>query len=1074
LNPTAIFSKTGKGVQEASGKTSNLSRADRAVLKEIDGKTALGNIAAKFEKISADKFDALIQQFDKDGYIREVSSGVTAPQAPPARSAPPPKAAPPPPASDGDDEMDFTQAIKLPPKAAPAAPKPPTMDLAAASRADAERKAKEQQAFDYKARQEAEAKAKAEAEKKAKAEAELKARAAAEAKSRAEAEAKARAETEGKALAEAQAKVKAAREAAVRMATEVKAKAEAEGNAKAEAAAQREREALEKARKESEDKARLEAELTGKLEEERRAREDAERRAREAADQARREMEEKARRDADELRQRLEAEMKAKLEEERKAREAEDRKRREEEDRKRAEDDRKRREEDDRRRKEEEERRAKEDAERRARAEEDRKRREEDDRKRAEEEKRRKEEEARRAKEEAERRAREEADREADRKRREEDDRKRAEEDKRRAKEEADRRAKDEAERRAKEESERRAKEDTDRKVREEAEQTARAARAAAQSASQPSIQPVPAPPPPPPPPAPAAGGGLEDSLLADLESFGKREEEEQKAKEETERQAKEGAARKAKAEAERQAKEEADRKRREEEEQRRKEAAERKAQEEAERAAREEEERQKQEEAERKRKARESLAAKEAERKAAQGAAAAKAVKPAAKSAGKSAARDDDDIGVTDDDLDMDDVKKDEKALSATARKAARERDEAAAAVATVRRPRKWGKPAAIVLFVLLIGGVLVLELMPVSTAEYEKAASDAMGVPVKIGSAHLSVITGIEARFDAVSVGDSVKIKTVRGHPEIGSLFGGKKSFSRIELEGVSLSQSQLADAMLGKVSGENFRVGRILIKQAKLDGPVALPALDVEAVVAGDGSLQTVTLRGGDKLNVQLSPKGSEIGFEISAASLALPFAPALNLSDFSMKGTANRNGVTMSEFDGRASDGVITGTAKIRWGVNWSADGEIRVRNLKVAVLAPALVSEGKAEGRGAYSMSGPKPAALFEGGRIQGEFKIEQGVLGSFDLTRALQTGGAQSSGRTIFSELTGQAVYDKGTVKITNASITAGAMNAGASLDIDANGGLSGRVVADVKTPTQTLRATLNLSGKIQDPVIRK
>ena len=60
MNPTAIFSKTGKGVQEASGKTSNLSRADRAVLKEIDGKTALQNIAVKFEKISADKFDALI------------------------------------------------------------------------------------------------------------------------------------------------------------------------------------------------------------------------------------------------------------------------------------------------------------------------------------------------------------------------------------------------------------------------------------------------------------------------------------------------------------------------------------------------------------------------------------------------------------------------------------------------------------------------------------------------------------------------------------------------------------------------------------------------------------------------------------------------------------------------------------------------------------------------------------------------------------------------------------------------------------------------------------------------------
>jgi len=57
---------------------------------------------------------------------------------------------------------------------------------------------------------------------------------------------------------------------------------------------------------------------------------------------------------------------------------------------------------------------------------------------------------------------------------------------------------------------------------------------------------------------------------------------------------------------------------------------------------------------------------------------------------------------------------------------------------------------------------------------------------------------------------------------------------------------------------------------------------------------------------------------------------------------------------------------------------------------------------------------------------------------------------------------------------VSNVAITAGAMNAGATLDIDANGGLAGRVVADVKTPNQTLRATLNVSGKIQDPVIRK
>jgi len=312
------------------------------------------------------------------------------------------------------------------------------------------------------------------------------------------------------------------------------------------------------------------------------------------------------------------------------------------------------------------------------------------------------------------------------------------------------------------------------------------------------------------------------------------------------------------------------------------------------------------------------------------------------------------------------------------------------------------------------------------------------------------------------------------VRGYPEVGSLFGGKKSFSRIELEGVSISQSQLGDVVLGKIAGANFRVGRVLARQVKFEGPLALPALDVEARVSGDGSLDSIALHGGDKLSVQLTPRGENISFEISAGNLAVPFAPKLNLAEFGMKGTANRSGVTLSEFDGRAFDGVISGTAKIRWGATWTADGEVRAKGVKVAVLAPALVSEGTVEARGAYSMSGPNPATLYEAGRIQGEFKIDKGVLGSFDLTRALQTGGAQTGGRTIFSEMTGQAVYERGTVKVSNVAIVAGAMNAGAALDVDANGGLSGRVVADVKMPNQTLRATLNISGKIQDPVIRK
>ena len=533
-------------------------------------------------------------------------------------------------------------------------------------------------------------------------------------------------------------------------------------------------------------------------------------------------------------------------------------------------------------------------------------------------------------------------------------------------------------------------------------------------------------------------------------------EEEERKAKEEEERKAKEAAARKAKEAAERKAREDAEAKRREEEDRRRKEEEERRAQEEAERKEREEEAQRKEEEAERKRKAKEALAAKQD-------------AEQAAKAAAGAAAGGDADVG--DDDADLDEIKRDHKAQ---AKRAAARDQPMSAVVAASGRPRRWGKPVAIAVFALLVVGIGALHVMPVSTADYEKGASEALGVPVKIGSARLSVITGVELKFENVAIGDGAKIRLVRGIPDIGSLFGERKSFSRVELEGVSMGQAQIADALLGKAAGANFRVGRVMVKQLTLDGPLKLPPLDVDAAVSGDGSVQSVRLKGNDNLSVQISPKGSEMAFEISAGSLALPFVPALNLSEFGMKGTANRAGITSAEFDGRAYDGVISGTARIQWGANWSAEGEVRARAVKIAVFAPALVSEGKADGRAAYTMSGSSPAQLYERARMQGEFKIDKGVLGSFDLTRALQTGGAQSTGRTVFNELKGQGVYDKGTIQLRDISVSAGAMNAGASIDIDANGGISGRIAADVKTPNQTLRAVLNISGKVQDPVIRK
>jgi hypothetical protein len=974
MNPTAIYSKSGKGVQEAAGKTSLLARPDRAVLAAIDGRATLADVAQKVGKPFDSTFQQVITKLDKDGFIREVSAGTAVAAGAAAKAGAAARPAPAKPAAkvseDPASDLDFSM-LGGPSKPAPAAPSRPAAPppKAATPPPAPPPPPKEQESALFKARQEAEAKAVAERERQRK-EAEDKVRAETEARLRAEAEAKARAEADARVAAEAEAKVKAAREAAVKAAAEAKAKAEAEARRAREEAERIRKEAEERERRAREEAERLrkeaeERERRAREEAERKAREDAERIRREAEEKARREAEEKARREAEELRQRLEEERRAREEAERKAREETERIRREAE----AEAERARKELEEERRRIEEERRA----------------REEEDRRDEEERAAR-----RRAREEEE--AREAAEREARRKAREE----------------------------------------------EEAREEERAARERA--AKKPPKAPPPREKAAAPPPPEKSGEEFSDSLMADLDSFNTREEDEAKEKAEAERKAKEEAERRAREEAERRAKEEAEA-RAKEEKRRAKEEKERKKREEEERLRREEEEEKARirEEEERRKKEAEERAAKAKQEEALTRQATSTTVGYVSEDARRKRQLD---VGPRDPSL----VK---------------------------RRQRSWGRPVAVTLFVLLVVALGVAHVMPVSTVDYERAASEALGRPVRIGSARLWLVTGLQLRMENVSAGD-VKIGRVIAHPTIGSLTEPRKAFSLIELHGVTLPQDAAGEVLYSRARGDNFSVARVAASRLELPGALALPReLDAEASLDANGAVRLVTVRGADGLVARLEVQGQDIQFSVDAGSFTVPFAPQVSFTTFGMKGTANPSGLQIKQWDGQALNGTLSGTARVRWGGTWRVDGVITARGINAAVFAPALLSEGRGEGTGKFAMSGVEPAKLGAGATIDGNFTISKGVLGSFDLSRAIQTGGKQAQGRTQFTEMNGQVSYDRGEVELRNVTIGAGALNAGASAVISEKGALTGRIVADVRTASQTLRATLLLGGTVKEPQVR-
>ncbi len=432
-----IYSKTGKGARAQSSKSRDLSADALKILSLIDSKIETPAIFAQLDKLSENEFQSLLDELERDGYIRLLNSREW---------------------DLGDDfdyrtsmvvdELSVEDFIALNSNSQPAAdtqptsePEPEVTHEAAVTtpsaeevaeleaRLEAERKAQEEANRKEEAARE---KARAEAERKAREEDAERLRVAEAARLKAEQEAleqaERRAREEEAARQEAEAKQRAQAEKAAKQEAERIAREEEKRKAREEKAARRK--AAAEARAREEEAARLEAERRAQEEAERKAREEEERRAREE-EAARLQAEEVARIEAEE-RVRQQAAEQARLEAERKAREAE------------------------RKAQEEEAARQKAEAVARAQAEEA-----------AKQEAERKAQEAERKVREAERKAQEVAEREA---RKAEEARQKAEEV---ARAKAEKAARQEAERLAKEEAKRKAQEEKE--LRRQAEAEARA-----------------------------------------------------------------------------------------------------------------------------------------------------------------------------------------------------------------------------------------------------------------------------------------------------------------------------------------------------------------------------------------------------------------------------------------------------------------------------------------------------------------------------------------------------------------------------------------------------------------------
>ncbi len=87
MDSKSVFSKTAKGLREATGASSVLPRALRAILKEIDGKKTFASLQEKLGKYSEAELNESLDRLEGEGYIRntaQLSQTVTPTPPPPS------------------------------------------------------------------------------------------------------------------------------------------------------------------------------------------------------------------------------------------------------------------------------------------------------------------------------------------------------------------------------------------------------------------------------------------------------------------------------------------------------------------------------------------------------------------------------------------------------------------------------------------------------------------------------------------------------------------------------------------------------------------------------------------------------------------------------------------------------------------------------------------------------------------------------------------------------------------------------------------------------------------------------
>lgn len=370
---------------------------------------------------------------------------------------------------------------------------------------------------------------------------------------------------------------------------------------------------------------------------------------------------------------------------------------------------------------------------------------------------------------------------------------------------------------------------------------------------------------------------------------------------------------------------------------------------------------------------------------------------------------------------------------------------------------------------------------------AQFERTATEMLGVPVQIAHARLYFMPTPRLSVDGVVIGkqQDITIESISVVPSLSTLFSETRNIA-LHIHQPTIKDSAVAiispllDTKSDSSGPSPVEISSIEIDGLKLVWPsLKLPLLNAQASFAKgmrflDGEINSED--GQLVANILPTDTGHSIVLKMQdwVMPLSKPFVVSEGRVDMALVGSQ----LDVSKINLQLYGGSINGNAKLNWKKAWQLNGQLDVKEVSLKtptkMLNPNTYMDGRLVGNGRFGANAKSAGQIMDQLRAEFTFTVNNGVLYGLDLVKiaSLLIKQSPKGGQTQFDTFTGQLAISGKRYHLKRLHVSSGLISAKGEVKINEQEKLDGKTDVEIKQSVGLVSVPLVVSGTLQNPLV--